>query len=244
MDLPNKQRPEPPIKSDGKLLEVHSLFPTIQGEGPFSGRAAFFVRLAGCNLQCPLCDTQYTDNRTTVDVYLLAEEVGRRAQNLVVITGGEPFRQNIAEFCRELIQRYKKTVQIETNGKLEPMDIPTISDLVHRGNLHIVVSPKTSRISGTCAALATAFKYVLRHTEQDPDDLLPTKALGHALGTNARHVARPPRGWKGPIYVHPADEQDIEVNMKNLRAATEAVLQFPHQDRRVGLQVHKLVGLE
>ena len=38
-------------------LEVHSIFKTIQGEGPFCGTPAVFIRLAGCNLQCPWCDT-------------------------------------------------------------------------------------------------------------------------------------------------------------------------------------------
>ena len=62
----NQQAPEKQqLRGDG-LLAVHSIFYTIQGEGPFAGETAVFVRLAGCNLQCPLCDTDYTSDRRMV----------------------------------------------------------------------------------------------------------------------------------------------------------------------------------
>ncbi len=52
LDKPERKRRE---FDDGSSLSVHSLFYTLQGEGPYSGHPAVFIRLAGCNLQCPKC---------------------------------------------------------------------------------------------------------------------------------------------------------------------------------------------
>ena len=60
--LPNSQ-PIEKRSRDADVLEVHSIFYTLQGEGPFCGSPAIFIRLAGCNLQCPGCDTDYTSKR-------------------------------------------------------------------------------------------------------------------------------------------------------------------------------------
>ena len=59
----NLQPIEKRTKSADGLLSLHSIFHTIQGEGPFCGTPSVFVRLAGCNLQCPACDTDYTQGR-------------------------------------------------------------------------------------------------------------------------------------------------------------------------------------
>ncbi|WP_404603863.1 4Fe-4S cluster-binding domain-containing protein, partial [Raoultella planticola] len=99
----NSQTPEK--KDYQSTLEVHSIFSTIQGEGPFCGRPAVFVRLAGCNLQCPGCDTEYTQNRERLNYGSILQNIEERLMstssnaNLIVISGGEPFRQNIAPFC-------------------------------------------------------------------------------------------------------------------------------------------------
>jgi len=55
-----------PIESDGLYLEVQDIFSTIQGEGPFAGKPAVFLRLAGCNLRCFFCDTDFESRRTTL----------------------------------------------------------------------------------------------------------------------------------------------------------------------------------
>lgn len=47
------------VPKGGDFLEVVKIFHTLQGEGPFAGTPAIFVRLGGCNLQCKFCDTEF-----------------------------------------------------------------------------------------------------------------------------------------------------------------------------------------
>ncbi|MEG7364337.1 7-carboxy-7-deazaguanine synthase QueE, partial [Pseudomonas citronellolis] len=92
----NLQPIEKRTKSADGLLSLHSIFHTIQGEGPFCGTPSVFVRLAGCNLQCPACDTDYTQGRRAASVQEILDKVQEyQSSGLVVITGGEPFRQDI-----------------------------------------------------------------------------------------------------------------------------------------------------
>lgn len=237
----NRQRPDAVELSSGADLLVHSIFPTIQGEGPFSGQPAVFIRLAGCNLQCPMCDTEYTDGARRMTVEELHTTLEGYSHTLVVITGGEPFRQNIAPLC-DVLYRDNRTVQVETNGRIAPQDMDALWRLRSVGGLHVVVSPKTGRIAREVEALADSFKYVVT-ADDVHEDGLPRRALGHALGVY-ECVARPGDTWHGTIYVHPADEQNAEQNQRNLEAAVSAVMQDHTGTRRLGLQVHKYAGLE
>ena len=184
-----------------RTLEVHSIFHTIQGEGPFVGTPSVFVRLAGCNLQCPLCDTDYTSIRDEykIDELVRAVNLARQADNakgttLVVITGGEPFRQDITFHVWALLDAGYR-VQIETNGTLFIPDFPY-------DQVTVVCSPKTGKINAQLAPHITALKYVIRAGEVMADGL-PALALGHAAHPR---VARPPQGFKGTVYVQPCDE--------------------------------------
>jgi organic radical activating enzyme len=243
--LPNLQKPQPRVIDDGKTLLVHSLFDTIQGEGPFVGSPAFFVRLAGCNLQCPRCDTDYTSNVDKMEVVSLAAYVrNSTTSDLVVITGGEPFRQNILPLCAVLIKQHSLHVQIETNGRLLPQDMPLLRRLLRSGNLTIVVSPKTSTLNEDLARMAACYKYVVRDGEIAPDGLPNTGVLGYQTVTRSK-VARPPEGYMGVVYVQPEDSGDLVLNTANMRAAAFAV---QHSNRtynlRLGCQLHKIAGKE
>lgn len=233
--MKNHQAPTARRVHDGHTLFVHSIFPTIQGEGPHAGKAATFVRLAGCNLQCPLCDTEYTEGAQETEVTFLANHLSRFPNRLIVITGGEPFRQNLGPFTSELL-RLNYLVQIETNGQLSPQGF----DIQHWTDIDIVVSPKTGRLNADIAEEATAYKYVVVHGHVDEDGF-PTHALEHPLPKGKR-LARPPEGWHGPIYIQPADQKDPVLNNFNLQAATEIVMRHP--DRfRLGIQMHKEADL-
>lgn len=234
----NNQPPEPAVKSDGTFLEVHSVFYTIQGEGPFSGYRSIFVRLAGCNLQCPGCDTEYTSSREAWIAQHLAIFVTRMAIEegapncLVVVTGGEPTRQNLGVFLTSLAE-FGHHVQIESNGVLAPDEVTAEMIADHRVTL--VISPKTAKINPEARALASCFKYVLDHRSVDPKDGLPIRALEHPA---AKGVARPRPG--APVYINPYDVQDPIENKRNLAAASLSSMKHGYI---LGVQLHKIAEL-
>lgn len=238
--MKNHQAPTGRAISDGQTLEVHSIFPTIQGEGPFAGVPATFVRLAHCNLQCPACDTEYTDGAKPMSVFEIADRVYAETPRLVVITGGEPLRQNISALCLDLAYLRLK-VQIETNGMLPLQGFSKIDRLL-LNEVQLVVSPKTHRLDVVVAANASAFKYVV---SADPsmiaEDGLPVRALDHPVPAG-KTIARPPIGYDGPIFVQPADHYDDEANAANIAQAVRSVQMEPRQ-RRLCLQLHKYARL-
>lgn len=219
-------------------LAVHSIFYTIQGEGPFCGTPAVFVRLAGCNLQCPACDTDYTSKRMLMTEYEIFLEVNKLfGQGLVVITGGEPFRQPIGSLIHLLMQE-GCYVQVESNGTLEPPPVIWSLNPQMKKGAYLVCSPKTGKVHPEVLVQACALKYVVRRGQIDPEDGLPITTLDHTV--NGR-VARPPEGWNRPIYVQPIDVGDVVSNDIHTAAAVDSCMNHGYT---LQLQIHKLIGVE
>jgi len=211
-----------------EFLIVHSVFFTIQGEGPFVGRPAIFIRLGGCNLQCPLCDTDYTEGNQSLSVKQVVDlAMPLASSGLVVITGGEPFRQRLHMLIDSLLF-LGYDVQIETNGTM-------FQDIAFE-KVTVVCSPKGGHIHPSLAPHINALKYVL-HADEIAKDGLPVRALGHPVKTV---VARPPLGFRGLVYVQPIDVGDAQENARHLQATIESAMQF---DYRLCLQTHKIIGL-
>lgn len=237
MKTVNTQAPEKITRERG-ILDVHSIFSTIQGEGPLCGHPAVFVRLAGCNLQCPGCDTEYTNGRATMDMSKLMDAIElelfytKSKAKLIVITGGEPFRQpEVVSFINCLIEIKGFRVQVETNGTMQiPLEL--------HNECIVVCSPKAAKIHPSVAARANAFKYVLQAGNVREEDGLPLQALEHRA---TPYIARPPVYYKGPIYLQPMDEKDDKRNHTNIQAVVENAMKFNYI---VQLQVHKYLGVE
>lgn len=110
---------------------VNEIFYSVQAEGRNAGRPAIFVRLAGCNLRCPFCDTNHANFRVMSRDMIESEanSLDPTGEAMVVFTGGEPTLQLKNE------ERFFPTrfTAIETNGT---MPVPLWIDWV-------TISPKT-----------------------------------------------------------------------------------------------------
>lgn len=222
---------------DGMSLRVvkGSPFYTIQGEGPYSGHPAVFIRLHGCHLRCTFCDTLFDDPDdpvwVTKDLAAKAVEIRRQAR-LVVITGGEPMRQNILPLCR-MLRQYGFKVQIETAGTFWIAGIEQYAE--------IVCSPKTPRIDDNIYEHAMAFKYVIGGTGQlctsGPMGFVPITAT--QPGARPAQLATPREG--APVYLSPRDDGDPKKNAYNRKLVGELAKVY---GCIAGVQLHKLLGLD
>ncbi|MFY0580462.1 7-carboxy-7-deazaguanine synthase QueE [Cystobacter fuscus] len=217
--------------SDGQQLWVQEAFYTLQGEGPFSGQPAVFVRMSGCNLCCFWCDTEFESSTwcpSLDELVARVESLRPLVCDLVVITGGEPLRQNIAPFVEQLLERGLR-VQIETSGSL-------FLNLPEHPRLFIICSPKTPRLHPLLVPRISAFKYVLAAREVAGEDGLPVMST-QKPGTLVR-LARPPPSI--PVFVMPRDDREPERNRANLRECTRVALSFGYT---LSLQTHKLLEI-
>lgn len=99
-------------------LPVMEHFYTIQGEGYHQGRAAYFIRLGGCDVGCVWCDVKESwdaSKHPLLDVRTLSSEVSKTPAEIVVITGGEPLMYDLDELTTELKSAGLNT-HIETSG--------------------------------------------------------------------------------------------------------------------------------
>ncbi|WP_301003237.1 7-carboxy-7-deazaguanine synthase QueE [uncultured Duncaniella sp.] len=91
------------------------VFTSIQGEGFHLGKQASFIRLAGCNLRCPFCDTKESWDMSTAKKMSVRDILDNIQAEHVVITGGEPTIHNLSPLLCALSDSHKY-IAIETNG--------------------------------------------------------------------------------------------------------------------------------
>lgn len=141
------------MNATDKTYRVNEIFVSLQGEGYHTGTAAVFLRFAGCNLQCPFCDTDHRAFRT-MDARAIVEECSQYGPRHLVVTGGEPALQ-LDDALIGALHDAGFYIQIETNGTLplpqgidwvtcSPKDSPTVLDDVDE--LKIVYLEDDSRI--------------------------------------------------------------------------------------------------
>ncbi len=219
-------------------LQLREIFYTIQGEGPFAGRPATFIRLTGCNLKCWFCDTEWDDEKDATLRYQAiadhAREISPSHSSLAVLTGGEPMRQNLGPLIQALQRNGFCDVQIETAGSFW-------QECVLWPGVTTVISPKTAKVHPCFKEYDAAFywKYVLKASELDPSDGLPSGAMQRVRGgIGGGAPARPPIDavGQGRVSLQPMDEYDPANNIANLRAVAESAMKYGYN---AGLQMHK-----
>jgi 7-carboxy-7-deazaguanine synthase len=101
-------------------LKINEMFASVQGEGLRQGEATIFIRLTGCNLKCPFCDTRPARHKgESLSLARIIKEVNMLKQGFpsewVCLTGGEPLLQDLHELISQLKEQGFK-IQIETNA--------------------------------------------------------------------------------------------------------------------------------
>lgn len=141
----------------GMLLQmkrVNDIFYSLQGEGRNTGRAAIFIRFAGCNLKCPFCDTDFSQYEEMSDEDIL-NRIKSYPSRFVVLTGGEPSLQ-VDRLLVDLLHSHGYELAMETNGTHPIVD----------GIDWITCSPKGNTFIKRCNEL----KCIFEETTQVPDD--------------------------------------------------------------------------
>ena len=207
-------------KGDGNELYIQEIFRTFQGEGPYVGQLAIFIRLGGCNLACSFCDTEFE----SFEKYKIEDVINEVTSlsdvaKLVVITGGEPFRQPIEKLCDKLLDKGYK-IQIETNGTL----YRNIDERVD-----IICSPKNTgngyhKIREDLLERLTAIKFIISANDELYNEVFD-------VGQSKYNI---------PVYVQPMDEQDEAKNKANMDLAVKLVLE---KNLILSLQTHKIAGV-
>jgi 7-carboxy-7-deazaguanine synthase len=218
------------------MLPVNEIFETVQGEAYFAGTPSVFIRLQGCEVGCPWCDTKHTWGLDPTQVVSLKElmreqassphfawagtnDIANEAMQLrprhTVITGGEPGRYDLRRLTGELLDR-GRDVQIETSGTEE---------LLIDNRVWVTLSPKINMPGGRpmiASAMARAQEIKLPVGKLEDveayDELVKTMPASTAL-----------------IWVQP-----LSMSLKAARVCMAAAL-----DRgwRVSVQTHRLLGV-
>ena len=106
------------IASATGVLPVMEHFYTLQGEGFYQGKAAYFIRLGGCDVGCVWCDVKESWDAAAhphLKISRLLEQVLETAAKIVVITGGEPLLHNLDDLT-ETLQAQGLRTHVETSG--------------------------------------------------------------------------------------------------------------------------------
>lgn len=193
---------------------VNEIFYSLQGEGHNTGRAAVFVRFAGCNLKCPFCDTEFTryEELTTEDILAQIANVYRPTPNtqhpsspLVILTGGEPTLQVDESFIDRLHEAGYE-VAMESNGTHMP---PSNLDW-------LTISPKQNVVVKQCNELKCIFDI---------------SGNVNDFGISADYY-----------YLQPCDTGDATQNHLIIQQCIDYIKRHPRW--RLSLQTHKLVGFK
>lgn len=219
---------------------INEIFATVQGEAIFTGMPSIFIRLQGCNVGCPWCDTKHTwgidlsaqmnflhiinkendksswANVTIPDLIKFMQKKYPQIKH-IVITGGEPAMYDLTPLC-EALEELGKDIQIETSGT-EKLRISK--------NTWVSLSPKIDMPGGKlvleeCVARANEIKMPIGKMA----DITKLKTF---LKENSVNPA------KTPIWLQPLSQSPTATKL----SFEQALL----NNWRLSLQTHKFISI-
>jgi organic radical activating enzyme len=248
----------------GDKLLVATAFRTIQGEGPYAGRVAVFLRLAGCNYGsktdfCQFCDTSFQfDKGQALDpeavLSLLLGLEGYRKTDILVVTGGEPTLQEglLSLLSKAWAGRYFAAIQIETNGT-QPhfFEEAELMGLTGKGVIDFVVSPKANERLGKYPMVhpkvkwwASCFKFVVSADPESTHHTVPLWALDASDAGKVIYVS-PMACYRKPYEGEVASIWDTELIDHEATAANyQYAAQYALKNNlRLSIQMHLMTAI-
>lgn len=195
---------------------VNEIFYSLQGEGHFTGVPAVFIRLSGCNLACPFCDTRHQKHETLTARQII-EKIAPFPSRHCVITGGEPSLQNLAPLV-DALHADRRFVQIETNGT---HPLPSGIDWV-------TCSPKGQKVE-------------LTHIDELKLLFLPEYLDGATTPDQTARLLLPEGIEPREYRLQPCDTGEPFTNSQILDATVRYIKHHPHWS--LSLQTHKLISI-
>jgi organic radical activating enzyme len=199
------------------MYRVNDIFYSLQGEGHNTGRAAVFIRFAGCNLRCSFCDTEFDTYREMTAEEIVAS-ISTYSARFTVLTGGEPTLQ-VDEAFVDLLHQHGFEVAMESNGtRAAPNNLDWLT-----------VSPK---ISGE--------KWKVESGWRLPDEV---KVVFDEDTVPETYLPSPSTLRLSPIlYLQPCDTGNAERNAIIINRCIDYIKEHPQW--RLSLQTHKLIGFK
>ena len=219
-------------------MHLIELYKSVQGESSFAGLPCIFVRLAGCNLRCAWCDSEYTftGGKPFTEDDIVAQIEALAPCKLIEFTGGEPMlqaRELLPLMDRLLAQNY--TLMIETSGERPLADVPKA--------VHKIVDVKcpgagsaanTFRLENLEALTQNdEIKFVI--TNREDYDFARDFIRTHALEERAGHILLSPAFSKTPTPLRTIDNATLDP-----RTLVEWML-ADGLPARLSLQIHKFI---
>jgi organic radical activating enzyme len=161
-------------------LPIMEFFYTIQGEGFYSGRAAFFIRIAGCDVGCVWCDVKDSwdsEKHPLQTIDFLIEQVVTSGTDLVVITGGEPAMYDLIALTDRL-----KTIKVEI-----AMETSGCYNLIGQIDWYCFSPKKFKAPVEQAYQLASELKVVISH----PSDFLWAETHAEKINTSCKLYLQP-----------------------------------------------------
>lgn len=233
----NPVTPEPQASAPVRSLRLIELYRSVQGESSFAGVPCIFVRLAGCNLRCSWCDSEYTftGGRPYSNDEIVAEIEALQPCKLIEFTGGEPLLQ-----ARELIPLMQRLIDlgyelmIETSGERPLADVPA--------DVHKIVDVK-------CPGSGMAHTFRLQNLDAlTPNDEVKFVLMDRADYEFARDCIRSHdlAAKCGNILLSPAFHKNAgdERSAENMALDPRLLVDWMLADglpARLSLQIHKFI---
>ncbi len=219
-------------------MHLIELYKSVQGESSFAGLPCIFVRLAGCNLRCAWCDSEYTftGGKPFTEDEIVARIEALAPCKLIEFTGGEPMLQAkelLPLMQRLLAQNY--TLMIETSGERPLAEVPKavhkIVDVKCPGAGAAANSFRLENLEALTKSDEVKFVISTREDYDFARDFI----LQHDLSSKAGSILLSPAFQKTPSPQRTADNMALDP-----RKLVEWML-ADGLDARLSLQIHKFI---